>query len=185
MNLVSHELLLSCLYVTEQSLAWRGIVFIFLFLQQEHCRAGCQYRGVFSCSVTEAEPAHEIRILNEYILSKINVVYDLCWPRSAPAIFELLSAILMPYLSGAEWHDEIITVLLGSSSDWSRFRRRTRRCRLGVSLLILRVLLLLQPFSATASAVRPAVKETQGETISQTHFRLIIFIHFPWALGEK
>lgn len=35
-------------------------------------------RGVFSCSVTEAEPAHEIRILNEYILSKINVVYDLC-----------------------------------------------------------------------------------------------------------
>lgn len=40
-------------------------------------------------------------------------------PDSVPAIFELVSAILMPYLSGAEWQDEMITVLLGGNSDWA------------------------------------------------------------------
>lgn len=38
-------------------------------------------------------------------------------PDSVPAIFELVSAILVPYLLGAEWQDEMIRVLLGGNSD--------------------------------------------------------------------
>lgn len=67
----------------------------------------------------------------------------------------------------------------------SWFRSRKRRCRLSISLLILSVLLLLKPFSVTASAGRLAVKEAQGKTISSNRFLTDYFYRLPPSLGEN
>ena len=105
-------------------------------------------------------------------------------PDSVPAIFELVSAIWIPYLSGAEWQDVMIMVLWGSSSDWAGLEAGSADagsafhcsswvfcCCWNLSLL----LRLLRDWLSRRPRERKSVKQ-----ISTDHFYLL-----PWPLVKK